>query len=525
MIIQKPTPDLRANTIAAAVKRVGQLLNCTLTLELEGSVEVIEPLSASGDSRLPYLKVSSFDERVLTLLKELTIQINRRYIAPDGTYEAYFSCLLPRNLASLEYVSYSKWKLGTEVIDFDVVTIDRPDRLFLKGILSNAEEREFRSSHWSSMTINILKPSLVKPNLARSETDLSGIPLKDAWDDAAVHLRGLLEPYLTSASGSAKSLSAAMEIVHLPESSLPGIVAREQWPLWILEPDTGFFWHAANEVCSSQEVLEAPDEMRYLLGRDEHFQTTLAHARSWRGPSCFVTLNEGSYGAWWTAASCLAHTVLETRGFVPVGIQLVYGDSDDDVPLACTTWRRSGRPRKLSSDLSFLLAEWRKDPMMPYPRLMATTLAGLRRRGGLELSPRLVRFPDNMNSVAAIGSLYWNQANTKIQALVEFLLQLSIKYSERVLHPRIRRAFDLATDAAYLGYAVAARHSDFKAAIGRYSSVLNSAAEEGMAVPAPLIESDFYQVLLAAIGIRITIRFGPGTSQSDLSARRGPNPL
>lgn len=114
-----------------------------------------------------------------------------------------------------------------------------------------------------------------------------------------------------------------------------------------------------------------------------------------------------------------------------------------------------------------------------------------------ENAPLVVRFPDSMQTIAAIGSLYWNQNNEKIQALVEVLLELSVRYSQGGLSARARRLFGHLNDVSYLRYVVRARHSEHRGAIDRYRRLLEVAKNEGFRVPKALELEDF---LLRSVG-------------------------
>jgi hypothetical protein len=215
-------------------------------------------------------------------------------------------------------------------------------------------------------------------------------------------------------------------------------------------------------------------------------------AAHWNGPACFVALSQPSPSEWpwWGVTTSLAQTFLETEGFLPTDLRFFNSAADDDVPLVCRVWTKKPKhvrpPKHLG--LSSLLEEWRKNPMLERPDLIHTALQGSR---GLNSAPLLVRFPDNMQSVAAIGSLYWNQNNTKIRALVGLLLELSVRSRRGDLSGKAEQAFQFVNGTSYLGYLVQARHSDVRAAIDRYRKLLAVAEEEGLPVSKPLEHEDF----------------------------------
>jgi len=98
-----------------------------------------------------------------------------------------------------------------------------------------------------------------------------------------------------------------------------------------------------------------------------------------------------------------------------------------------------------------------------------------------------------MQDVAAIGSLYWNQSNSKIQALVEVLLELSARFQRGALSGRSDQVFQYVNSTSYLGYVAAARHSSVRGAIDRYRELVAAAKQEGLRVPEPLRLDDFFK--------------------------------
>ena len=239
-----------------------------------------------------------------------------------------------------------------------------------------------------------------------------------------------------------------------------------------------------------EEVLEAPDELKYLLRSGTYFETALRHVKQWKGATCVVGVEHTS-GPWWSSAASLVQTLLRRQNLIPRDVYFVNSASEDDVPLACCIWRKRARHGRPYEELApaDLLSEWRKDPMLEYPELVQRVMfvSG----PSLESNPLLLQFPDNMKEIAAVGSLYWNQNNTRIQALVEILIELSLRYVQGGRATEARRIFQYANSHSYLGYVVPARHSGVRAAIGRYSRLLAVAADAGLAVPKPLAKEDF----------------------------------
>jgi hypothetical protein len=185
--------------------------------------------------------------------------------------------------------------------------------------------------------------------------------------------------------------------------------------------------------------------------------------------------------------------LLEARGFAPVEVRFVSSPSDDDVPLITPVWRKKTAHARPPGGLGLpaLLDEWHKDPLMECPDLIRRALGSMNRNGAD--APLLVRFPKSMQEVAAIGSLYWNQSNTKIQALVEMLLELSVRRRAGSLSARTQRIVDYVNDSSYLDYSVLARHSNVRTAIDRYRELVTAAREAHLAVPEPLCKEDFLE--------------------------------
>ena len=489
--ILRPSADTTATTIAAEVKEVALLVRYNITLQVDGLVEAIEPISEKDDPRLPFIRLGGLDEAALASLQSLTVQFNHRYLSPDGDYEAFFSCLLPRDSSSLTSLKgYRQWHFGSKTVDFEEFIIDNPRELFLKGIASDVERRGKAQGSLKSIALNVLKPSLVRPDLSRAHVDVGSLNLEQVWKDVAPRIREILGPHSPSIENRVWALSAAIQFAGLPDEALTHLVPLADWPVWILECGSGLSWRNASVVFGSEEILEAPDELGYVLGSETYFETALRHVEHWSGPTCFVALRRDPSGAWWSAAASLAQRFLEMQGFAPTDMRLVNSASDDDVPLVCRVWRKQSgpvrSPQKL--DLPYLLAEWRKDPTMVCPELVQRTLSGMH---GLESVPLLIRFPDSMNEVAALGSLYWNQNNTKIRALVELLLELSVRSRRGSLSGRAQQVFQYVNSTSFLGFVVQARHSGVRAAIDRYRELLDIAEKEGLPVPKPLGHEDF----------------------------------
>jgi hypothetical protein len=491
--ILRPSGAITATTIAARVKQVASLVRYNITLQVDGSVETIEPISKKDDPRLPFIRIGSLDEAALASLQSLTVQFNHQHLSHDGGYEAFFSCLLPRDLSALTRLESTKWHFGSKSIDFEEFIIDHPGTLYLKGIASDVERR--RHGPWSlnSIALNVLKPSLVQPDLSRAHVDVSSVNLNEVWKDIASRLREIIGPHLASAEKRAWALAVAIRFAELPEEALTELVPLADWPVWTLECGSRPSWRDASDLLGSDEILEAPDELRYVLSSssEDYSEAALRQFKHWSGPTCFIALKSDSTGPWWRAVAHFSQTFLEMQGFAPTDLHFVNSASDDEVPLVCRVWRRQSKPVRATPNLevSHLLTEWRNDPMMVCPELVGRALSS--RMGDTESAPLLVRFPDSMKEVAAVGSLYWNQNNMKIRALVEVLLGLAVRYQRGELSERAQKVFDYVNSTSYLGYIVRARHSRARAAIDRFRELLDVADTEGLRVPKPLGHEDF----------------------------------
>jgi hypothetical protein len=116
--ISRTSEDMTSRIIATAVKESALLVRYKITLTVDGTVEVIEPITGKNDPRLPFVRVGSLDGAALDSLQKLTVQFNHRYLSPDGSYEAFFSCLLPRDLSSIISLGHEKWRFRSQTIDF-----------------------------------------------------------------------------------------------------------------------------------------------------------------------------------------------------------------------------------------------------------------------------------------------------------------------------------------------------------------------------------------------------------------------
>lgn len=488
--INRAIKDITSTTIANALRKSALLIRYSVTLTIDGRVEAIEPISSESDPRLPYFRIDSLSEAALALVQSLTVQFKRHYLSPDGGYEAFFSCLLPYDLSSITSLEHSKWRFRSQTIDFDDFTIEMPTRLFLKGVASEIEPRSHRGGRLNSISLNVLKPSLVRPDLSRSHVDVESLNLDGLWKDVASDIRTRFGPDFSSIENRVWVLSIASQFAQLPDDALIHVIPRDEWPVWILEPKHGFSWRAASIAFGNEEVLEAPNELSYILGQEEYSAAGSHHVDNWNGPACFVALQQPSKWPWWGATTTLAHAYLEMEGFLPTDVRFFNSATDDDVPLVCCAWTKKSkhiRPPKNAS-LSSLLEEWRKDSMLECPEVIHMALQPAR---ALRSAPLLVRFPAKMDSVAPIGSLYWNQNNTKIRALVGLLLELSVRSQSGSLSRKSQQIFQYVNDTSYLGYVVQARHSGVRAAIDRYRKLLDAAEIEGLPIPAPLEHEDF----------------------------------
>jgi hypothetical protein len=490
--ISRPDAGITATNIAARIKQVASLVKHTIALQVDGSVEVLEPTSEKEDPRLPFLRVGTLDDAALALLRSLTTELNHRYVSPDGDYEAFYSCLLPRDLASITSMESTKWRFGSKTIDFEEFIVDHPRTLFLRGVASGDDRSGMGSGRLHSMSLNIFKPSLVRPDLSRAHFDVNSLNLKEAWKDVAVHIREILGPDLSSVEQRVRALSVASKGAGLLEDGLAHVVQPLDWPAWVLERDCGLSWHEATAVLQNEEILEAPDELRYTLGNKEYLPIALRSAPRWQGPTAFVALSSlAAIGPWWASTTYLALRLLEMKRFSPSGLRFVSSATGDDVPLVCRVWRKQPKPSGLPGALSLpnLLEDWRNDPQMLRPEIIKWALDT--EHSGLDSAPSLIPFPDKMREVAAIGSLYWNQNNIKIRAIVELLLELSIRHRRGGLPVQASKIFEYVNSSAYLGYKIHARHSSPRAAIDRYHKLIDVAEDVGLPVRECLEYEDF----------------------------------
>jgi hypothetical protein len=184
--VDKSPADTTAATLADAVRKAGPLVRYSLIVKVDGLVETFEPVTRSDDPRLPVLHVTSLDEAALASLRSLTAQFERRYQSPTGGFEAFFSCLLPRDISSITSLGTGDWRLGSRGIDFDDFIIEYPPELLLKGVRTGGERHSYSHRGVSSVSLNVLRPSLVHPDLSRGHFDISSVDLTDFWADVAL---------------------------------------------------------------------------------------------------------------------------------------------------------------------------------------------------------------------------------------------------------------------------------------------------------------------------------------------------
>ena len=186
--------SLSAGQIASAVRRLALLVKYKISLKVDASEEVIAPASSRDESRLPFFRVSSLDEDALAFLHSSTTQLNHSYRSQDGVYEAFFSCLLPRNISAVEQIKWRSWVLEHKEINFRELIFQRPPQLMLKGIAVADRERSPGSFQGSALCLNILRPSLVKTDLSRNHLDASSINEDELWSDVAPKIREAIAP-------------------------------------------------------------------------------------------------------------------------------------------------------------------------------------------------------------------------------------------------------------------------------------------------------------------------------------------
>jgi hypothetical protein len=485
--IDRSREHTSAVEIANLIKKTALLVRHRISLSVDGADEIIEPPTAKNDPRFPFVRISSLDETALASLQSLTTQLRHHYQSPDGNYEAFFSGLIPIDASSITALKWNEWRLGNTIIDFDDLIVEEPPPLLLKGIVSGRDPRGSRYPG-GEVCLNILRPSLVQPDLSRAHLDASSVNQDGLWREVALAIREAAGPAPLSIQDRVEVLSVAREIIRIPSESLDHIVPRNQWPVWALEAGSGLSWREAQGILGHDDILEAPDELSYILGGN-YFESASRNVRQWSGPNCFVAIDHSSE-LWWASATALVWTLLEINGFVPTEIRLFASGTGDEVPLACPLWRKQAKHTRPSRnlDLPSLLTKWKKDPMLEYPEILGR---GLRTARETERVPRLIRFPDGMESVAAIGSIYWNQTNPKIRFLVEALLELAQRFQRGELSGPSQKAFEYLNSTSYLGYIVPARHSSRRAAIDRYRELITIAKQEGIPAPSPLEPDDF----------------------------------
>ncbi len=497
MDVTATNTGITAMAIADTLKELGALVKYPMVIDVDGLVEQIAPPADNDDPRLPFLRIEGLKKDAIAKYQSLIVQFNHRFRSNDGSYEAFFSSLLPRNGASLTSMRYDGWTFGAETFDFDELIIHRPRKLFFKGIANVIEPKPegLATSDLTSIVLNILKPSLVRPSLSRADVNLQSLDLTEAWRDAALHIREIIGLRSQAIEDQVLALSSALKCVHMPFEALTDLVSTSDWPMWMLNYKSEPSWRRAKDLLASDHILEAPDELEDLFVIDNYVGAAVHNMMYWTGPACFVHASS----PWSRAAASLTRRFLETVGFTPTDLQFVESPSGDAVPLACLVWRKQSkylRPSK-DEDLVHLLAEWRKNPTMEYPQLVKRAIAGHASFGN---APTLVRFPDGMNDVAAVGNLYWNQNNLHIRPLVETLLQLAVRFQAGNLSGKNRQAFRHLNSTDYLGFfSKAARYSDARNAIDRYRELINIAKDEGITPPNALGPEDF---LAGSIGDR-----------------------
>lgn len=252
----------------------------------------------------------------------------------------------------------NKWQFGSKELHLGEIRIEKPAGLFLKGVASGTNQSSLARGEVNSIALNVLKPSLVSPDLSRTQTDVRLLNLSSAWKNVTSRLRETIGLHFPSVEGHVRAIGAGTQFLGLADEAVMQATAPGDWPIWILAANSGLSWRSLSATLDNEEVIGVPDELNYVLGQSEYFEAGLRHVEQWRGPTCFVALQRHS-DLWWRSASYLANNLLRNQGFVPTDLRFVISATGDDVPLICPVWRKRSKHTRPSQavDLSSLLTQ------------------------------------------------------------------------------------------------------------------------------------------------------------------------
>jgi hypothetical protein len=400
--------------------------------------------------------------------------IRMKFVAPDGTHEAYYSAILPRNLDSLDSVDGETWHFANSTINWNSYIVHRPPSVLVKGIV-NGDPHDLRQRNLTSATVNVFKPSLLSPDLSRFFVSTNGVPLDGFWDAAARKVAESWGGAVGETEHVARVISATTVLGGVPPANAARIVDSGEQPMWAMSAALGVEWRRLAEFVSREVVLEGPSELRYVLTSAQYSKAAFAASAAWAGPDCAILL--GRHPALlWQAAALLAEDLLAELGFAPASLLLVQSPDSDPVPLCCAVWKK-GRNEAHFHQHSWKnqIAHWIEDPAAR----PADVLQCLGQDYGNN-EPRIVDFPLSLKSLAGVGSLYWNRKNEKIELIVQALLRLTMLYVENRLPPDARKTYEHLNSTQYLGYVVPARKASARSAILRFNELLKVAAAQNI---------------------------------------------
>lgn len=467
--------------LVSALRRIARYVRHSIEIDSDGVVSRVGSFGRGGaassdvdESLSPQLRISSVNEESVAALNRLIHVSTVAFGGSTKDYEGYFSAALPRDLRSVKGAgNYKQWQFGDEVLDVENYLASAEQAVFVKGVMISGGKRAAwdgrggfaasADSGWFSprMMVNVRRPSNLNFNLARDRVSPQGLWVDEMWREIAGELYG--EAFGSrgeSVEERAFRLGGLGAFAGLPVSALKTLCVDEEIPTVVLEPGRGLALSVYGVL--GVEFMEAPYELSYRLSpNDAGFKGfgEQSGLEGWEGERVLVL---GGYysrhaGAPWMGPIMrMVSEQLLADTYVVSEIALLRATEKDPVPLVAQIWRRGlGSPEHRAWTERAELAIQSGSRVMPSDIL----------RGVCKDAPLLVKFPDEYQRYAAIGSRYWNISHEKVRANSMAILQLGIRVRKGEVAELTERAFSYFTGTEFLGYVVPSRLSGRRLAL------------------------------------------------------------
>lgn len=420
-------------------------------------------LAPSGELRL---RSDNADEQ--RSLDENVRVVTRRLSDEDLSFSGFYSFALPVDLESVSiqdhYVHFASDKSNWVPRSFgDQGKVSLSVKGLAAGVWDgNRYERALTREDWfsPSLLVNVTNPRLIAPNLARNRVRTVDERLPQA---ILQQISDLAKEAITSPLSGPKDalsvLALGQTFAGVPDDLLLKWVSGWDWPVLLLQGETGVTWGDLSGWRGAERILEAPWELGFCKAIRSRTDLQRLGLTNWKGEVALVP-------SLWTESDCIRPWEERIRARVaPVLISLGYQITE----VAMSTSPRGDR-------LPLFSRVWTKDQVDDLPLIYTSRTAAA--RSPIPALPMMVKFPDEIANYAGIGSLFWNRNHPKIEAISSRLVELfeaAFGDARAVIRPRVTSV--LAASRRSYEYHVAARYSSHAHAIDFPSELLKLASE------------------------------------------------